>query len=161
MKLEPTRPSMLAALFVLVGAFGWSLLRLWPKWFASSPAVPWLAAITMVVLFLTVLVWALIARPRLQPERGKPRMHPLVAARTLALAMAASRVGTLASGFYFGFLLVSLTDFSSPAGRHRVFVSGVIVLAGFATVVTALWLERMCQLPKPPAESPAGHGSHA
>jgi hypothetical protein len=156
--LQPTRPAMLASVFVLAASFGWSLLRLWPKWFDSGPAVPWLAAVTMIVLFVTVLLWALIARPRLQPERGKPRLHPLVAARTVALAMAASRVGALAGGFYAGFLVVSLGELGSESGRQRVFVSASIVVASIGTVVAALWLERMCQIPKPPADGGATHG---
>lgn len=163
MRIEPTRPSMLATVFVLAGSFGWSLIRLWARWSESGPSVPWLAAVTMTVLCLALLGWALIARTRLQPEPGKPRLHPLVAARTLALAMASSRVGAIAGGFYLGFLLASLHGLGAPAGRQRVLVSGAIVLASLGTIAIALWIERMCQIPKPPAGTAPGEptGSHA
>lgn len=153
MSVQPTRPSALGAVFVLAASFGWSVIRLWSRWSDEGPSVPWLAAVTMTLLFLSLLGWALVARNKIQPEPGKPRWHPLVAARTVALAMAASRVGSLAAGFYFGFLMASLDGFSSPAGRQRVLVSGVIVLASVGTVVVALWLERICQLPQPPASA--------
>lgn len=159
MRIEPTRPASLGAVFVLAASFGWSVIRLWSRWADGGPSVPWLAAVTMTVLFLALLGWALVARNRIQPEAGKPRMHPLVAARTLALAMAASRVGALAAGFYFGFLIASLHGFAAPAGRQRVLVSAVIVLASAGTVVVALWLERMCQLPKPPAGASTGEAT--
>lgn len=155
MTLRPTRISTLVALFSLAMSFGWSVLRLWPRWFEQSPPVPWLAAFTMFALTMTVLTWALVARTRLQPPPGRPRWHPLTAARTLAFAMAASRVGVLAAGCYAGFLVVSIPDWSSPAGHQRVLVSGAIVLCGLATAGLAVWLERMCQLPKPPAAAPA------
>jgi fructose-specific phosphotransferase system IIC component len=156
MTMQPTRPSLLLALFALMMTFGWSVIRLWPRLFGQNPSVPWLAALTMVALCGTVLGWALIARTRLQPPPGKPRWHPLTAARTVAFAMAASRVGALAAGFYAGFLVASLPSWSTPAGQQRVVVSLVIVLSSLATAVLAVWLERMCQLPKPPAAAPSG-----
>lgn len=156
MTLRPTRIGMLVALFVLAMSFGWSVIRLWPRMFEQSPSVPWLAAFTMFALMVTAVVWAVAARGKLQPPPGKPRWHPLIAARTLAFAMAASRVGALASGFYAGFLVASIPTWSSPAGHQRVLVCGTIVVCGITTTCAAVWLERMCQLPKPPTSAPAG-----
>ena len=156
MSLRPTKVSTLVALFALTMSFGWSVLRLWPRVFAQSPSVPWLAAFTMFALAVTSLAWALVARTKLQPEPGKPRWHPLTAARTLAFAMAASRVGALVGGFYTGFLVASLPAWGTPAGHQRVLVCAAITGCGIVTAVCAVWLERMCQLPKPPASAPSG-----
>jgi hypothetical protein len=74
-------------------------------------------------------------------------MEPLVAARTAALAMAASRTGAIAGGVYLGIALSFATRWGQEAGRERVITAGLSVLASIAVVAVALWLERMCRLP--------------
>ena len=154
MKLTPTRMSMLSALFALTTSFGWSTARLWPRLFGQQPDVPWPAAATMCVLAVTLLVWTLIARKRLQPEKGKPRMHPLVAARTAALAMASSRVGALTAGYYLGFALVAFELRTESHGSKRLLISAVTCLASLAVAAIALWLERLCRI-APPSDGSA------
>ncbi len=155
MNLAPTRLSFLGSLALLSSSFGWALARLWVKWFGHNLAVHWLTVTTMFLVAATLIVWALMMKPRIQPEPGKPRMHPLVAARTAALAMSASRMGSLVAGFYVGVLLLNLPAWATPASRERVVLCAVTVLFSVVTVATALWIERMCQLPKPPASSVA------
>jgi hypothetical protein len=152
MKLVPTRISMLVSLFVLATSFGWSFVRLWPRFFGQQPDVPWLAAATMCVFAATLLVWTLISRRRLQPERGKPRMHSLVAARTAALAMASSRVGALTCGYYLGFALVALTLRPEIHGGQRFAIAVITSIASALVVVIALWLERLCRISPPSDE---------
>jgi len=153
MNLVPTRISFLASLGLLAGSCGWAVARLWSTWFGHSLPVHWLTAATMCVVALTLFVWAIMVKPRIQPEPGKPRVHPLVAARTAALAMSASRMGALVAGFYLGVLLVNLSSWNSPASRDRVIVCAVTVLLSIVTCAIAMWIERMCQLPKPPANA--------
>lgn len=150
MKLLPTKISMLVTLGAASSALGWSMNRLWPKWFNQSPSVPWLSAYMLVLMAIALLGWALHVRVRINPEPGKSRLDPLLAARTVALAMASSRVGSISSGFYLGFVVGSIVDFDSPAGRQRVIVSAIASLAAAGLVIVALWLERMCQIPEPP-----------
>ncbi len=155
MKLVPTKVSFIATLTLVAASLGWALVQLWPTWFDQNLEVPWLAALTMCVVAVSLLVWSWMMKPKLQPKQREPRADAILAARTAALAMAASRVGGLMGGLYFGILLANLPNASAPAPRERVLISGITALAALATIVIALWLERMCRLPKPPVEKQA------
>ena len=153
MNLVPTKVSLLATLGVLASSLGWAVAQLWPTWFDQSLSVPWLAAATICLVASSLLVWTLMMRPKLNPKPGQPRVDPIVAARTAALAMAASRMGSLMAGLYLGIFLVNAANIDAPGSRTRMLVSGVTVLASIATVVIAMWLEKLCSLPEPPATS--------
>lgn len=151
--LTPTRISYLLTLALLAGGVGWLVTTLWPLFFGQAFATPWLTALTMWVLAAALLIWTLLARKKIKPEKGKPRLDPLLAARSAALAMASSRVGSIALGFYLAVFAENLLLENSPASRTRVFVSALTALASLLTVAIGLWLERLCRLPKPPIES--------
>ena len=70
-----------------------------------------------------------------------------MAARTAALAMAASRAGSLVAGFYAGVALASLPHRDTPAGLTTTWTSAASTLGAVVLVVVALWLEYMCRLP--------------
>jgi len=92
-------------------------------------------------------IWALLSRPRLQRKPGVKRMPPLMAARTAALAMAASRAGSLVAGFYAGVALASLPHRDTPAGLATTWASTASTVGAVVLVVAALWLEYLCRLP--------------
>lgn len=146
---------MLLALFVLAGSVGWGTLQLVEAWVGRLLPVPWTAAVTLWLLAVALLFWALLSRPRLLRKEGHRPMPPLVAARTAALAMAASRTGALVGGFYAG-VLVGVLPYDSPAGRERLWSAGAAVLGALALTVVAVWLERLCRLPEDPDEAAAG-----
>jgi len=152
MKLERTRLSFLVSLGIFSAAFGWSLARLWPHWFLVQLPVPTINAVTMWLLATTLLIWTLLARKRLQSEKRENRMHPLVAARTAALAMAGSRVGALVFGFYLGLLAVNLQLVRTPDVSQRLFTISLVAIAALILTATAVWLERLCQIKQPPTD---------
>ena len=88
-------------------------------------------------------------------------MHPLVAARTAALAMSASRVGAIAFGFYVGVFLSNALATDSTAGSDRIKLSAVTAIASLLTVIVALWLEKICRIKEPPANNDLRNGSTA
>lgn len=92
-------------------------------------------------------------KARVNPERRDVRIDPIVAARTAALALASSRAGSLAAGFYAGVFLTNILDVNFPPAAQRAVFCGITLLASAATVVIAMWLERMCRLPEPPQNS--------
>ncbi|NBO26188.1 MAG: DUF3180 family protein [Actinobacteria bacterium] len=67
--------------------------------------------------------------------------------------MSASRVGSLAFGFYVGVLLANVAAEYSSAGTDRIQISAVTAIASLLTALVALWLERICQIKEPPADS--------
>lgn len=172
--MKPTRGVTLAAFGAFGVASGWVAVVLVGRLVGRILVVPWPAAAALWVLALAVVAWALVSRPALvDPDRrrgGSPvdrfgrgvpapvatgaptrprkrrRMDPLVAARTAALAMAASRTGAVIGGFYLGVALAVLPDLSTPSGSQSFSAALTSVVACAVLVVAALWLESMCRL---------------
>lgn len=151
--IQQTKISMLSVLAILSAAVGWSIAQLWPTFFEQGMPVSMGSAIAMILVFVTLLIWTLMTRARLKPGESVNRLHPIVAARTAALALSASRVGSLAFGFYAGVLLANVAADYSSAGTDRIQISAVTSIASLLTVIVALWLERICQIKEPPADS--------
>ena len=159
--MQPTKISMLAVLAILAAAVGWSFAQLWPTFFGQGMPVSIGSAIAMILVFLTLLIWTLMTRARLKPGATINRLHPIVAARTAALAMSASRVGALAFGFYVGVFLANIAADYSSAGSDRIRISAITSIASLLTAAVALWLERICQIKEPPTDSEPRNGSRA
>jgi hypothetical protein len=159
--MQPTKMSMLAVLASLAAAVGWSSAQLWPTFFGQGMPVSIGSAIAMILVFLTLLTWTLMTRARLKPGATINRLHPIVAARTAALAMSASRVGALACGFYVGVFLANIAADYSSAGSDRIRISAITSIASLLTAAVALWLERICQIKEPPTDSEPRNGSRA
>lgn len=157
--MTPTRLRTLAILAVLAGAVAWGAGQLVAGQTGRAIPVPWLAAVTMWLLAIALGVWALLARPRLHRSPGARRMPPLVAARTAALAMAASRTGALVFGFYAGTVLGALPLRISEAGQQTITRAAVASIGSLVLVAVALWLEHLCRLPQDDDESKGGGGA--
>lgn len=159
--MKQTKISTLVVLAILAASVGWSFAQLWPTFFGQGMPVSIGSAIAMILVFLTLLTWTLMTRARLKPGATLNRLHPIVAARTVALAMSASRVGSLAFGFYVGVLLANVAAEYSSAGTDRIQISAVTAIASLLTAIVAVWLERICQIKEPPADSDTVNGSRA
>jgi hypothetical protein len=159
--MQQTKISMLAVLAVLAAAVGWSFAQLWPTFFGQGMPVSVGSAIAMVLVFITLLIWTLMTRARLKPGATINRLHPIVAARTAALAMSASRVGSLAFGFYVGVFLSNIAADYSSAGTDRIRITAITALASLLTAAVGLWLERICQIKEPPSKGDTFNGTRA
>jgi len=146
--MSVTRIRTLVVLALIAGATGWALVTLMHSQSGRILPVPWLAAVTMWVLAIVVLIWALVSRPRLLRKPKARPMPPLMAARTVALAMAASRVGSLVAGFYGGIAIATIPSRFTPAGTDTLWAGAAAALGSAALAAAALWLERMCRLPE-------------
>lgn len=142
-----TRIRLLIMLAVIAAVLGYAVVTIVAGQSGRVIQVPWLAAATMWVLALALLMWAVLSRPRLQRRPGSKPMPPLMAARTVALAIAASRAGSLVAGFYAGVVVASLDHRDTPAGVSTLWSSGASTLGAVALVAVALWLEYLCRLP--------------
>jgi hypothetical protein len=151
--IQQTKISALSVLAVLAAAVGWSIANLWPTFFGQGMPLALGSAIAMILVFITLLLWTIMTRARLKPDATLNRLHPIVAARTAALAMAASRVGALAFGFYLGVLLANIAADYSSAGTDRIRISAVTAIASLLTAIVALWLERICRVKEPPSNN--------
>lgn len=156
--MKPTRWVPLVAITAVALAVGWVLVDLVERLAGRILGVPWLAAVALWVLALGVLGWTVLSRERLGHKRPSGpaavspgadvdrRMPPLVAARTAALALAASRTGALIGGFYLGIALGLIGVRDTPTGSASMAAAVASVLACAVLVGAALWLERLCRL---------------
>ena len=146
MKSNSTKFSFLLALLALAGASGWSLARLWPTWNSTEMAIPVLTPVVMSVLACFLLAWTLMVRANHAKTSHHHRLDPIVAARSAALALAASRVGSVAAGFYGGVLLVNALMLDTQASGRCIAVTSLTVLASLIVVGLGLWLEHILSL---------------
>jgi hypothetical protein len=140
--VSPTSLRLLLTLGVLSAVVGWLLADVVDEIAGRSVPVPWTAPATLLILAAALLFWALGMRRRIK----EGQVDPFVAARTAALAMAASRTGAIAAGVYTGFLIWFSGQWAIEAARDRGSASAAAVLAGLLVVAAALWLERICRI---------------
>jgi len=145
--MTPTRIRTLLLIAVVLLAVGWAVVAIVERLHQRLLPVSWTAAAALVLITLGLLVWGLLAKPKLQRKPGRPRLDPLVAARTAALAMAASRTGAAVAGFYGGVAIGLLDSLDTPAGRQYAAAAGAAALASIALSAVGLWLESICRLP--------------
>jgi ABC-type thiamin/hydroxymethylpyrimidine transport system permease subunit len=156
--MKPTRVWALVAAAVVTAAVGWGFVQLVDAWAGRLLPVPWLAAAAMWLVAAGVAYWAYTSRPRLQRKPGAKPMPPLVAARTAAMAMAASRIGAVVAGFYAGVAVGMLPSIATPSGTSTFWSASLASLGAVALVVAALWLEHVCRLPIGPPDDLPGPG---
>ena len=145
--MVPTRIRTLVALAAVAGAVGWGLVQVVDAWAGRLLPVPWLAAAAMWLLAGATLYWTVSSRPRLQGRPGAKPLPPVVAARTAALAMAASRGGALVGGFYAGVAVAMIASVGTSTGASTFWSATFASLGALALVAAALWLEHVCRLP--------------
>ena len=143
--------------------FGWILnASLW--WFNNSGFhVGYGSPFVTGACDVALLMWILSVRSRLprvekqtdgtvRIKRAANPLAPLVAARTALLALSSSRAGSLLVGFYLGLAAAGALHIAADAGRTAVLLELLTALLALVLVILALWLERICTLPKPPFE---------
>jgi len=144
--MTPTRLRTLAAIAAITLALGWLLVAVVDQFWGRLLQVPWTAAAALAMMALSLLIWALLARPRLQRKPGRAPMNPIVAARTAALSMAASRTGAGVLGFYTGVAIGLIPSLQTPAGRDYAIAAAAAAVASLLLVIVGLWLESLCRI---------------
>lgn len=145
--MKPTKPLQLVVFAVVAAVAGFLTVGVWDSTFARTFPVPFLAPVTLVLLAIAITVWAVTIRPRLMHKPGTEPIDPFTAARTAALAMAASRTGALVAGFYLGVALAFSGKLYIEIATQRFWLSLAAAVAGVLVVLAALWLEYICRLP--------------
>lgn len=150
--MRPTRIRLLVGIAVIAAALGWGAAYLTDVRLGRYLSVPWTAPVTLLLLGIALLIWTRGVRARLAHKPGTKPLPPVVATRTAALAMAASRVGAFFVGWYLGVLVDLVPSLSVPVVREYALSAGGSVLAALLVVVAALWLEHSLRLPDPPPD---------
>ena len=153
--MRPTRIRLLMMLAALTAAIGWGLVQVVESWLGRLVPVPWLAAAALWLLAGAVAYWTISSRPRLRREPGAKPMPPIVAARSAALGMAASRIGAVVMGFYAGIAVAMASHLGTPSGGQSFWAATAAAVGALGLVAAALWLERVCRLPVGPPDDPS------
>jgi len=146
------RARVLAVTAVIAGALGWIGLQLWLNSGRPSPTVSW-AALPLLVAAAVGLY--LSGRPVKQLVAGtavKP-VHPLYAARILALAQAAALTGAVVLGWYAAQIIHLLPNADVASQQQTILELALLSLGAVLLSVAGLLVQRMCRLDD---EQPSG-----
>jgi hypothetical protein len=119
--------------------------------------------IALGILVAGMLFWAILISSRLPRtiksdtsvlvQASSNPLPPLVATRTVAFALAGSRVGALILGGYLGLALNSLAKSAVLAYENHAKLSAISSVLGLFMVLISLWVERKCSPPNPTSAS--------
>ncbi|MFH8258673.1 DUF3180 domain-containing protein [Streptomyces roseolus] len=156
--MKQLRLKVLAGLFLVAGILSWGGARLWDS-VGTLPSVPLAAPVVLAVIAVVLTATALSIRARLKAQRerrpGAKGVEPLMAARAVVFGQASALVAALVAGLYGGVGVFLLGSLDVPARRDQALYAAAAVLAGFAVIAAALFLERVCKLPEDD-EGPGG-----
>ncbi|MEU1088566.1 DUF3180 domain-containing protein [Streptomyces sp. NPDC005576] len=149
--MKQLRLGVLAGLFAAAGVLSWAAARLWDA-FGTLPSVPLAAPIVLAAIAAILLATALSLRSRLRAQRerrpGAKGVEPLMAARALVFGQASALVAALVAGMYGGTAVFLLSYLDLPPRRDQAIYAGAAVVASFAVIAAALFLEHVCKLPE-------------
>jgi hypothetical protein len=148
--MRPTRPSVLIAIGLLVGALSWIVVQ---AEFDSLPRVPVLGSVTVAVLAIAELYLGFSVRGRLRRPGERP-LDPLLVARLAVLAKASSHAGAIVAGLYGGLFIYAVSNLGHPAFSSDTRASGLSVVVALVLIGAALFLEYTCRVPRPPEDQP-------
>lgn len=151
--LKATRIRDLIALAVFAAVVAWLLVRVL---YGTLPPIPVYAGASLYVVAAIEVVLAFMIRSRVGKHQigdGPGQLHPITAARAVALAKASALVGAASAGVWVGFWLFLMPQRATVQAASED-SSGVVVgaIAGVALVAAALWLEHCCRTPEDPDE---------
>lgn len=152
--MKPTTAKNLSSFFIFAAIIGYFVPSIYENLTGTFIPVSINTAIALFVLNAALLYWIIIFKNRLKSANDKNKEalkrktppHPLVAARTVALAFAGSRAGTLIFGFYFGLGINFLPKLELLPVQNRIFISLVIMVFAIILIGLSLWLEKICRI---------------
>ncbi len=152
MKPTETRNLITWSVFGLI--FGYFIPQIYKNISGSFFPVSNNTFLALVVLDASLLYWIIIFRSRLkitkkkEIENNKKKLppHPLVAARTVALAFAGSRAGVLILNFYLGVIVSFIPGLSLNPVQNRITTSIFIIISAGILLGLSLWLEKICRI---------------
>jgi hypothetical protein len=154
--MKPTRGRDLVALAAFAAVVTWILVR---SFYGSLPPVSVFAGASLYPVALIEFVLAFVIRSRVDDRRigtDRHQLHPITAARAVALAKASSLVGAASAGVWFGLLLYLLPERAEVDAAAQDTAGTVVgLVGGVVLVAAAMWLEHCCRTPGEPPDEPA------
>ena len=154
--MKATRIRDLLALFVIAVVAAWLLVRVF---YGSLPPIPTYAGASLYPIAAIEAIAAWMIRSRIDDHRvgdGPRQLHPITAARAVALAKASALVGAASAGVWLGILLWIFPQRSILRAAVSDSPGAVVgLVAGVLLVAAALWLEHCCRTPDDESDQPA------
>jgi hypothetical protein len=154
--MKPTRVLDLFVLFLFATVAVWLLVR---GFYGQLPAIPVYAGASLYPIAAIETIAAFMIRARINEHEigdGPRQLHPLTAAKAVALAKASALVGAASAGVWLGFLLYLLPQRSILRAAVSDSPGAIVgLVAGIVLVASALWLEHCCKTPDDPPDEPA------
>ncbi len=147
--LRPLSYAVVTAWAVAGLVLGWLWHPVAERLAGTAPVISWAqpAALWLVAGVIAMTWWQTYRAVQVRRQRLEPHQ----AVNRLVLGRAGALVGALAAGGYAGYAVSWIGDPAELAGQ-RILRCAVAVLAGGATVVGALLLERACRVRKDPKD---------
>ena len=166
--MKPTTLKNILSFILIAAIVGYLIPNIYENITATYIPVSSNTVIALLLLNLTLLYWIVIFKNRLKDAREKTQdiskrkspPHPLVAARTVALAFAGSRAASLILGFCLGAILNFLPNLDLSPIRSRFSVSLAIIALSAVLLGLSLWLEKICRI-KDSDDKPGDNASFA
>lgn len=156
MKLKPTRILDLVANVLIAAIVAWIATR---AAYDSFPPISIFAGASLYPVAAIEAVLAFVIRARVNDHQigdGRHQLHPITAARAVALAKASAQVGSIAAGIWLGFLCWVFPQRGTLRAAAADSPGAIVgMLAGVALVAAALWLEYCCRAPEDPTDDAA------
>ncbi len=156
MKLKPTRILDLVANVLIAAIVAWIATR---AAYDSFPPISVFAGASLYPVAAIEAVLAFVIRARVNDHQigdGRHQLHPITAARAVALAKASAQVGSIAAGIWLGFLCWVFPQRGTLRAAAADSPGAIVgMLAGVALVAAALWLEYCCRAPEDPTDDAA------
>ncbi|MEU2255968.1 DUF3180 domain-containing protein [Nocardia xishanensis] len=156
MKLKPTRALDLLANVLIAAVVAWIATRVA---YANFPPISVFAGASLYPVAAIEVVLGFVIRARVNDQQigdGRHQLHPITAARAVALAKASLQVGSIAAGVWLGFLCWVFPQRGTLRAAAADSPGAIVgMLAGIALVAAALWLEYCCRAPDEPPDEPA------
>ncbi|MET9029869.1 DUF3180 domain-containing protein [Nocardia sp. NPDC004168] len=154
--MKPTRILDLVANVLIAAIVAWIATRVA---YDSFPPISIFAGASLYPVAAIEAVLAFVIRARVNDHQigdGRHQLHPITAARAVALAKASAQVGSIAAGIWLGFLCWVLPQRGTLRAAAADSPGAIVgMLAGFALVAAALWLEYCCRAPEDPTDDAA------
>ncbi|MBM7366101.1 DUF3180 domain-containing protein [Gordonia hydrophobica] len=148
-KLGPTRVRDLIAVAAVAALALWILIR---YNYGAFPSLPWLAGVSLYVVAALEVGIGVIVRKRIADREvgAGGKLHPINAARLVALAKASAILGAIAAGGWTGILIFLLQNGILDVARADRPGAIIGIVGGLLLAAAALWLEHCCRTPDDP-----------
>lgn len=139
------RVRFLLVVALVAGLVSWVGLTLWGQSGGQVPSASWAAAPILLAVAVGLVLAGRPVRRLVQGTATRP-VHPLYAARVLALAQAAALTGAAVLGWYAAQVVRLLPDVDVRSQQQDVLVLAVLGLGAVLVSAAGLLVQRWCRV---------------